>query len=127
LGLEPALRALLESTFDSSVSWQLYMDEVDLDYDAKLFLYRAVQEATTNIIKHANASECLVRLQRDDANARAQFILKDDGDGFNASRSHWGFGLKTLNAHCKSVAGVLKIKSVPMEGTVVTIFLPLKI
>ncbi len=127
LGLEPALKALLENTFDSSITWDLYVDEVDFDYDSQLFLYRAVQESTTNIIKHANASECLVHLQRDDKNNRVQFILKDDGDGFDASPGNWGFGLRTLNEHCKSVAGLLKIQSVAMEGTMMTIHLPINL
>lgn len=126
LGLESALKALLGNTFDSSITWDLYIEDVPLDYDSQLFLYRAVQESTTNIIKHANASECLVRLQSDPKGNLVHFILKDDGDGFDASRSNWGFGLKTLNEHCKSVAGSLKIRSFAMKGTVMTILLPIK-
>ncbi|MFK8048627.1 MAG: 7TM diverse intracellular signaling domain-containing protein, partial [Halioglobus sp.] len=124
LGLEAALKALLENTFDSSITWDLYMDEVDLDYDSQLFLYRAVQESTTNIIKYANASECLIRLRSDSKNGSVQFILKDDGDGFDASPNNWGFGLRTLNEHCKSLAGLLKIQSGMGGGTVMTILLP---
>jgi signal transduction histidine kinase len=126
LGLETALKAMLERTFDSSFIWNLYIDKVELDYDTQLFLYRAVQESTTNILKHANASECLVRLAHDRSEHRIVFTLKDDGDGFDSSPYNWRFGLRTLNEHCKSVAGKLNIHSVTGEGTTLTILLPIK-
>lgn len=124
LGLESSLKALMESSFDSTMTWNLHVDDVTLNYDTQLFLYRAVQESITNIINHAQASECIVRLQRHKKNTRVEFILKDDGCGFDASPKNWGFGLRTLNEHCKSVSGNLTIESSTDKGTAMTILLP---
>ncbi|MEM6582978.1 MAG: 7TM diverse intracellular signaling domain-containing protein [Pseudomonadota bacterium] len=124
LGLEPALRSLLEKSFDYSMQWDLYLDEVPLSYDAQVFLYRAVQECITNIIKHSNASECLVRLHYHEESHRVQFTIRDDGSGFDASPEHWGFGLRILNEHCKSFGGTLTLQSTQQGGTTVSILLP---
>tara|TARA_R110001599_G_scaffold351965_1_gene585332 strand:+ start:20663 stop:22534 length:1872 start_codon:yes stop_codon:yes gene_type:complete len=125
LGLERALCALMKSSFDSSFMWDLYIEEVPLCDDIQLLLYRAVQEATTNIIKHAKASECLIRLQVEKEHKDIRFVVKDDGRGFVPSPKNWRFGLRTLNEHCKSLSGQLSIESVPGNGSSLTIILPL--
>ncbi|MEM1153705.1 MAG: 7TM diverse intracellular signaling domain-containing protein [Pseudomonadota bacterium] len=124
LGLEPALRSLLEKSFDYSMQWDLYLDDVPLSYDAQVFLYRAVQECITNIIKHGNASECLIRLHYHEEGQRVRFTIRDDGSEFDASPEHWGFGLRILNEHCKSFGGTLTLQSTQQEGTTVSILLP---
>ncbi len=124
LGLDAALSALLKSTFDASITWNLYIQDIHLDDDTQLLLYRAVQEATTNIIKHAKATECIVRLQASKADGQVQFVVKDDGEGFTASSRSWRFGLRTLREHCKSLACLLDVQSSPGEGTTLTIVLP---
>jgi len=127
LGLEMALEELLEATFDSTTDWNLYVEEIALCYDVQLLLYRAVQEATTNIIRHANASECLIQLRHDKENDQVIFALRDDGNGFDAAPHHWRFGLRTLNEHCKSLSAKLHLSSSRGEGTTLTITLPLAV
>lgn len=125
LGLEPALNALLENTFDSSISWDVHIEDIPLSYDIQLLLYRAVQESTTNMIKHAHATQCLIRLHRKRAADDATFIIRDDGIGFNASPVNWRFGLRTLNEHCKSLAVSLTVESSASHGTTLLISIPL--
>jgi len=123
LGLESAVSALLENAFDSGMHWDLHIEHVPLSYEEQLLLYRVVQEATTNIIKYASASECLVRLQSSGDEMR--LIVKDDGCGFSGSFDDWGFGLRTLNEHCKSLRGYLSVDSLSGQGTTVIAILPL--
>ncbi|CAA0123297.1 Oxygen sensor histidine kinase NreB [Halioglobus japonicus] len=124
LGLEPALSALLKSTFGSSITWNLYIQDIYLGEDTQLLLYRAVQEATTNIIKHAEATECIVRLEANKTSGEVRFVIKDDGQGFMASSRSWRFGLRTLNEHCKALAALLDVQSSPEKGTTLTIIFP---
>jgi signal transduction histidine kinase len=124
LGLEAALSALLRSTFGTSIIWNLYIQDIDLGEDTQLLLYRAVQEATTNIIKHAQATECIVRLEANKTTSEVRLIIKDDGQGFMASSRSWRFGLRTLNEHCKALGALLDVESSPGKGTTLTIILP---
>jgi signal transduction histidine kinase len=121
LGLQPALEALVENAFDDSVTVNIHIEDIALPYDIQLFFYRAVQESVTNIIKHANATECIVRLYRPDASSTVHFIIRDDGTGFDAKGRNWRFGLRTLNEHCKSLGGELTITSSEKEGTTLSI------
>ena len=125
LGLEAALKALLKNSFDSTVSSILYIEDVPLSYDVQLFLYRAVQESITNVIKHAQASEYLIRLQKIPEKKSVRLVIRDDGSGFDAAPQDWGFGLRTLNEHCKLVSGEFRIESMPGEGTTLIIELPI--
>lgn len=124
LGLQTALEALVESSFDDSLTVNVHVEDIPLPYDAQLFLYRAAQEATTNIIKHANATECILRLFHDDDTGNIVFLIRDDGVGFDAKGRNWGFGLRTLNEYCKSLGGTLTIGSSTQDGTTLAIVLP---
>lgn len=125
LGLKHSLSALMRNSFDARVIWNVHIEDVPLSEEVQLLLYRAVQEAITNILKHAQASECLVRLQVDRAGKQIRFVVKDDGQGFVASDRSWGFGLRTLNEHCKSLGGRLSVDSMPGMGVSLIITFPL--
>lgn len=124
LGLEPALAALVENTFDANTIVNVHVEDIPLPYDVQMFLYRAVQECTTNIIKHADASECIIRLYTDKSDGSVHFIIKDDGRGFDAEGRNWRFGLRTLNEHCKSLGGLLTVSSCGDEGTTLSVVFP---
>jgi len=124
LGLQPALEAMVKSTFDDAMTVNVYIEDIALPYDVQLFFYRAVQESTTNMIKHAEATECIIRLYTDIADKSIHFIVKDDGAGFDAEGRNWRFGLRTLNEHCKSLGGKLTITSNRREGTTLHVVFP---
>ena len=84
-------------------------------------LYRTTQECVNNIVKHANASECIVYLKREpDAGSGFIFCIKDDGQGFDTS-SQSRFGLRMLKEHVEVTGGQLTVSSNPELGTQVEI------
>lgn len=124
LGLQTALEALVDSTFGDSLTVNVHVEDIPLPYEVQLFIYRTAQEATTNIIKHASATECIMRLSQAPDSEGLIFLVRDDGVGFDAKGRHWRFGLRTLNEYCKSLRGTFTITSSPEDGTTISILLP---
>lgn len=84
----------------------------------KILLYRMVQEALTNVIKHAHASQVTVRLEQ---RKLAQLVLtvSDDGVGFKREKrlSVKHVGLLSMRDSIRSVGGTLTITTAPGRGT----------
>src|SRR5262245_43231116 len=94
--------------------------------DIEVAAYRMIQEALTNVARHARASHCDVRLQRSDD--RFEVVVRDDGEGFslaqlNAGESG-GVGLIGMRERALQLAGMVSIDSTPGAGTVLRILLP---
>ncbi len=87
---------------------------------------RIIQEALTNIRKHARASNAWVRISTE--GDQVQIIIEDDGQGFDVShirRGDWPrFGLQTMRERANSVRGTLDIKSTIGQGTSVILKVP---
>jgi two-component system sensor histidine kinase DegS len=101
--------------------------ETRLPPDVEVAAYRMVQEAMTNVAKHAHATRCEVRLDRSDD--RFEVRITDDGDGFTPSstvvpRERRGLGLIGIRERALQLAGVVAVESAPGKGTVVRISLP---
>ena len=79
----------------------------------------AVREAVTNIVRHAHARTCRVRLEQQNGSCRLQ--ISDDGRGWNGSE---GNGLRGMRERVEMVGGTLQ--RIGASGTTVTITLPLK-
>ncbi|MBX6341981.1 MAG: GAF domain-containing sensor histidine kinase, partial [Thermomicrobiaceae bacterium] len=88
---------------------------------AELQLLRIIQEALSNVRKHAGATRATVRLARADGWTEATIV--DNGVGFDPSapgRSEFPrFGLTTMRERAESVGGALEIVSLPGQGTTV--------
>ena len=111
----------------SRVSTSLRIDgSVQLRASQELQLVRIVQEALTNVRKHAKASHARVDIHREDETLVA--TVADDGVGFNAAARARGefpqFGLSTMRERAESIGGTLAIESVPGSGTTVRFQLP---
>jgi signal transduction histidine kinase len=93
----------------------------------ELQLVRIIQEALTNVRKHARASKAKVEI-RQEGNALIATV-EDDGVGFNAAaparHEFPQFGLSTMRERAQSIGGTLTIESVPDKGTTVIFELPL--
>ena len=102
-------------------------DAIHLRPTHELQLVRIVQEALTNVRKHARASQATVEIRRDGQSIVA--TITDDGVGFKAAARARGefpqFGLSTMRERAESIGGVLLIDSQPGAGTTVRFELPL--
>jgi len=92
-------------------------------------LYRIVQEALTNAVKHAKASNVWIRAWRE--NLLLCCSIRDDGGGFDSSQAHAargrkGLGLIAMQERVTAIGGILHIESRPGHGTELSIRLPLE-
>ena len=131
LGVKPALDALVRRASDR---FGLQVEaNFDLAYDrgrapSRLLgeiestVYRLVQEAITNVVKHAGAQKLQVEVV--EANRSVRVTIRDDGSGFEPSRPGGGFGLVGMRERVELVDGRLVIDSMPGRGTVVRAEIP---
>lgn len=90
---------------------------------AETQLLRVVQEGLTNIRRHANAKNIVLRVEDNPKNYRV--LIRDDGKGFDPRRvSTERLGLKIMQERAISVGGRVWVTSEPGVGTVVEIILP---
>ena len=91
-------------------------------------IYRIVQEALTNAVKHANASNVWIRAWREDFTQCC--TIRDDGSGFKVRRGQGtprkGLGLVAMRERVSAIGGTLQIESRPGHGTEISIRLPLE-
>jgi signal transduction histidine kinase len=128
LGLLPALQQYLaEFEVQTGISAELVntvVSEPRLSPLAEAQLVRIVQEALTNVRKHAHAGKVQVRLAAGDG--MLQVAVADDGCGITAPKDgRWRFGLSTMQERAESVGGELDIYSAPGAGTTVKARLPM--
>lgn len=124
LGLIPALE-ILTTEFAQRSGLQLSLELADSATDDadRLALYRLVQEALTNVLRHAKARH--VRVQLGEADGWLQLHIRDDGQGFNPDAVGAGHhGLLGMRYRIESLGGTLQLLSAPGRGTLVLARLP---
>jgi signal transduction histidine kinase len=126
-GLVPALERLAE-TFSSgsgiAVELEARLGEERLPGEVETTLYRLVQEALTNVVKHASAGQVLVRLTRDAGGVTA--VVEDDGAGFDPAAANGRLGLTGMRERVGLVGGRLTVDSAEGRGTTVLAEVPLR-
>lgn len=131
LGLGPAVeshaRAFAEH-WGLRVRCQIAGIERRLPRPTELIVYRIVQEALTNIAKHAQATEVIVGLERRGQNL--QVMVKDNGRGFDvaatlASRER-GLGLFGMEERAALAGGRVEFASGPGDGATITAVIPIR-
>ncbi|MBL8475216.1 MAG: sensor histidine kinase [Methyloversatilis sp.] len=127
LGLLPALEALADET-RASAPFELVLqlpDALELDRDRGIAIYRVVQEALTNIRKHAQASRVTITLSVADGKIALEIV--DDGVGIAAgSRGKTGsHGLLGMKYRADALGGSFRIGPAPGRGTQLSLSLPL--
>jgi signal transduction histidine kinase len=85
--------------------------------------YRIVQEALTNVVKHAAASRVDVVIEGDDD--RLELRVSDDGKGFDPDASTSGFGLVGMRERVDLLGGTIAIEPQERRGTTIRVTLPL--
>jgi signal transduction histidine kinase len=113
----------------SGISTSLTLDSsIVLRASQELQLVRIVQEALTNVRKHARATHASIDLRRNGHDLVA--TIADNGQGFNAgapvrSTEFPQFGISTMRERAESIGGTLTVESAPGNGTTVRLRFPL--
>lgn len=131
LGLRTAIEALLDRHREQSgflLEGELALPgpavgEERLDQDLETAVYRMVQEALTNVAKHARA-QC-VRVAIGAADGELRIEVQDDGVGFDPDSVQEGFGLAGMKERAALAGGTLGVRS-GKAGTLLTVCLPLR-
>jgi len=86
--------------------------------------YRIIQEALTNVARHAKAKACRVRLSVDEATDALQLEITDDGMGISKDRRA-GVGLSSMHERAVELGGICDVEPIPTGGSRVLARLPL--
>jgi signal transduction histidine kinase len=125
LGLVEALRRLAERYRSEDEQLSVFVeapeDLPDLPAAVEVAVYRIVQEALTNVARHAQAHSCVVRLA---VNEEVGLEIVDNGVGIPAQRGA-GVGLSSMQERASELGGSCIVQSVPKGGTQVLVRLPL--
>ena len=130
LGLVPAIEALARSVGDAGgIAVTLQAEDVagDLPPDAELATYRIVQEALSNVLRHARATRADVRVAHEGGGLAV--TVEDDGRGFDPARAMstdgGGLGLFGMRERAGYIGGRVEVTSAPGRGTRVRAEIPL--
>jgi signal transduction histidine kinase len=95
-----------------------------IDSTVEVQLQRIIQEALTNVRKHAGA--CSARVIFALCDGQMQITIEDDGRGFDPEeiRENQGFGLRSMQGRADMVGARLEVNSTPGKGTHVIINVP---
>lgn len=128
LGLVPALRRLVDELSGSDLTVDLHEEIGDLRLpgDSEAVVYRVVQEAVNNAMKHAGGSAVSVVLRR--RNGVLTTLVEDDGGGFDpdAVPAGRGLGLIGMRERAELVGGDLVVESARESGTRVRLEVPVE-
>src|SRR5688572_26377367 len=136
LGLRPSmlddfgLQAALEwHVRDFTSRFAINVDlKIDGDFDPlpdkhRTCVYRVVQEALTNCVRHAHAQNVKVRVHTRDGHLHVS--VTDDGVGLNPVRHRHGLGLRGIDERVRELGGMMAISPQPGGGTTVAVQLRL--
>lgn len=97
-------------------------DNLSIDEDLKLNIYRIVQEQVNNILKYAEATQATISINRDDRNVHVAII--DNGKGFDPLIKRKGIGISNIINRIDSYNGEITIDSSPGKGCKLVIKIP---
>ncbi len=127
-GLAIAFRNLFSETEEHSglhIHFEAKGDCDDLDKKNKTYIYRLMQEALNNIVKHAEASEVWVSLTRDPG--LLTLLIRDNGKGFSMKKAEkgGGNGIHNMRERASLLAGHIEILAEPGKGTHIIVNVPI--
>ena len=124
-GLIPALHRLTQTFVDQTglkLDIEAQLGEKRLPSEIETALYRMVQEALTNISKHAGAQSASIVVWR--AQGAITAVIEDDGRGFDPGAAGNGVGLVGMRERLALVGGKLKIETRQGGGTTLVAVVP---
>lgn len=116
--LEQALCHLANEmrSLNSQIEWQIDIDiaGIRINYERDIHIYRIIQEALNNIIKHAQATAVSLKLVCNDKYIDLRLV--DDGKGFSSLVKH-GVGIFSMRNRARCIGAELTLTSAPDKGT----------
>ena len=123
-GLDSLRRDMSPPSLPIAFSHRLVPQKVD--QEVALCLFRVVQEALANAVKHSQAHH--VRVELAGGPSGLGLRINDDGKGFDIERvPHGGLGLTSMRERVEAVGGVLEIRTAPGAGTHLRITVPTQV
>jgi PAS domain S-box-containing protein len=124
LGLLPTLRWQCDRFKklhpDLDIECQLDVDEDDIPQGRKTVIFRIVQEALNNVMKHSKGEQAFIDLRK--TSNGISLIVKDNGKGFDTSgQVAEGIGLSSMRERAALSGGTFSIQSAPGKGTSVEV------
>ncbi|MCJ7615830.1 MAG: PAS domain S-box protein [Desulfobacterales bacterium] len=128
LGLKAAVISFLEEIQEQTglkIVEQMQVDHSNIPESVSIAIYRILQEAMTNIVKHAAAKQVIVELRSN--HKTVALSITDDGQGFNPKSSTMdnGLGLLGMKERVEWLGGVWWVESAPGQGTTIYVEIPL--
>ena len=130
LGLVPTVRRLLDTLRErSGILGEIKVlgEERRLESHVEIGLFRIIQEALTNVEKHAKATEVTVKVEF--RPGQTSVVIDDNGVGFVAAE-HYGresFGLMGMKERMSLLGGEVNVKSAVGKGTQIFVQIPAKV
>ena len=133
LGLQAAIEYLVNNftkIYNVDIKYRYTNINHLFNEDSQRIIYRILQEALTNISKHAQAKH--VSLIIEEINRAVQFTVRDDGNGFNVQKTldqkgtEKGMGLEAMSERVRILGGKINIVSRPGIDTTVTFTTPIR-
>ncbi len=132
LGPKAAIEALAERSarhdieVDVSIelAWEQGTRPERLTPELETAVYRIVQEALTNAVKHGHAKRAVIEVHEDATTIRLK--VRDDGRGFDPHAATEGFGLLGMRERVSLLGGQLSIESTPESGTTLAATFPVE-
>lgn len=133
LGLRTAVNQMAREFRDCS-PFRITIDIEPLErvaeHETQLGLFRIIQEALTNVNKHAQATQVMIQAVENDITRAFQLVIEDNGKGFDYKGRHVeegrerGMGLAAMQLRSRMIGAQLNIQSQPGRGTRITVTLP---
>ena len=124
LGLSQAIRATVSrASENSAILFASHVDDIDAVFTAEfeIHVYRIVQEAVSNVLKHSGATEAAMVVTRQESAIRLS--IRDNGRGFDSSTVHFrglhdvvGHGLGGITERARILEGKCVFDSSPGQG-----------
>jgi signal transduction histidine kinase len=131
-GVEAAIETLadrvevpgLEVQLRIDLSFEAGRNPSRLDGEMEIAIYRIVQEALNNSVRHAEASSVVVEVVEDDDREEVRVAVRDDGQGFDPGAGSTGFGLHGIRERVELLGGSLEIGASEGAGTTIAVVMP---
>jgi signal transduction histidine kinase/ligand-binding sensor domain-containing protein len=133
LGLTTSMQSIVRRMAESTgITFASDIDPIDnlVSKEDEIHIYRILQEAVSNIVKHSNAKSAVVFVKH--KGSTVMITISDDGKGFipqgdeaRPGNTH-GFGLKGMRERVRILGGSMNVQSNPEEGTGIVIEIPLR-